>query len=417
MPQFDSTDIEPMTQLPSISLILRFVTICSLAIYGGISSTIAQAQQSPVELSLLTGDPVKGELLSLTEESVALSVAGETKTFPRTTVLSLKLTGREKTIDTAAAKTLVTLTDGTAVKADAVTYDGTRLAIESSLLGELQGKGSLLHHVRYAEGEPTTLKKWSDILSRETKQDVLVIKKEDSIDFFEGIISKADSEAIYFLLNGEEVPVDITKVFGIVLGRNTQPGDAIGSLVMTNNDRLPLSAVTFKDNQLSAVTSSGMKLETDLEAVELIDFRQGRLVYLSELEPRTYEYTPFFGEEWKMRVDENFDRNPIRVGNQTFTRGLCIHSKTLVRYRLASGYRRFQAVMGIDELVGNKGHVHVVIKADDDILYEGDVRGSDAPIDLDYDVSNKRDLEILVDFGADLSIADHLALGNARLIK
>jgi len=32
-------------------------------------------------------------------------------------------------------------------------------------------------------------------------------------------------------------------------------------------------------------------------------------------------------------------------------------------------------------------------------------------------VSDKRDLEILVDFGADLSVADHLALGNARLVK
>jgi hypothetical protein len=84
---------------------------------------------------------------------------------------------------------------------------------------------------------------------------------------------------------------------------------------------------------------------------------------------------------------------------------------------MAGEYRRFQAVMGIEQLVGKNGNVHVVIRADNDVLYEGDVDGKDVPIPLDFEVSGKRDLEILVDFGAGTAIYDHLALAGARLVK
>lgn len=391
-----------------LSITLGLMLVRPLALFG---------QESKVEVTLLTGTPIQGELKTLSDESVVIQIADELKTISRTNVLTIKSAGQEETIDASTPKTMVTFIDGTHIKADQISYDGTTLTVQSTLLGELSGKGSLLKHVRYAEGDSTTLEKWADILARDSKQDLLVINKEDSIDFVEGVISKLDEKAVYFLLDGEEIPVGISKVFGIVLSRKISPGKPIGVIQMTNKDRLPLASIQYVEGKLVAKTDSGLNITTTLAAVDLIDFRQGRLVYLSELEPRTYEYTPFFDEEWKMRRDQNFDGSLIRVGNQSFTRGLCIHSKTLVRYRLAGEYRRFQAVMGIDELVGNKGHTHVVIKADDQVLFEGDVRGGDDPVDLDFEITDKRDLEILVDFGADLSVADHLALGNARLVK
>ena len=54
-----------------------------------------------------------------------------------------------------------------------------------------------------------------------------------------------------------------------------------------------------------------------------------------------------------------------------------------MRYRLAGEYRRFQAVMGIDEAnlpTPSLGDVHVVISGDGKPLFEGDVRGADEPI-------------------------------------
>ena len=61
--------------------------------------------------------------------------------------------------------------------------------------------------------------------------------------------------------------------------------------------------------------------------------------------------------------------------------------------------------------------MHVVISGDGNPLFEADVRGSDPPRELDLDVTDVRDLEILVDFGGDLDISDHLDLAEARVIK
>jgi len=105
------------------------------------------------------------------------------------------------------------------------------------------------------------------------------------------------------------------------------------------------------------------------------------------------------------------------VGGQRFARGLALHSKTRLVYSLAGRHRRFQAWMGIDALVGRRGNVHVVISADGKTLLETDVKGTDKPRLVDLDVTGKRELQILVDFGGDLDIADHLDLADARLIR
>ena len=73
--------------------------------------------------------------------------------------------------------------------------------------------------------------------------------------------------------------------------------------------------------------------------------------------------------------------------------------------------------MGIDALVGRRGNVHVVISADGKTLLETDVKGTDKPRLVDLDVTGRRQLQILVDFGGDLDIADHLDLAEARLIR
>ena len=73
--------------------------------------------------------------------------------------------------------------------------------------------------------------------------------------------------------------------------------------------------------------------------------------------------------------------------------------------------------MGIDDSVPSIGFVYVEIKGNGRTLYSGNVRSSDRPVELNLDVRGVRDLDILVDFGDNLEICDHLDLCEARLIK
>ncbi|HCK52638.1 MAG TPA: hypothetical protein DIC23_05430 [Planctomycetaceae bacterium] len=163
--------------------------------------------------------------------------------------------------------------------------------------------------------------------------------------------------------------------------------------------------------------SGGPGVSVPLEQIDRLDFAGSRIVYLSAITPRDVEHVPYFDVTWKYRRDRNLDGGPLAVGGQQFARGLAMHSKTRLVYTLAARHRRFQAWMGIDALVGRRGNVHVVISADGKTLLETDVKGTDKPQLVDLDITGRRELQILVDFGGDLDIADHLDLAEARLIR
>ncbi|MCA9022367.1 MAG: NPCBM/NEW2 domain-containing protein [Planctomycetaceae bacterium] len=57
------------------------------------------------------------------------------------------------------------------------------------------------------------------------------------------------------------------------------------------------------------------------------------------------------------------------------------------------------------------------MKGDGRTLYSGNVRSSDSPIELNLDVRGVRNFDVLVDFGDNLEICDHLDLCEARFNK
>ncbi len=72
---------------------------------------------------------------------------------------------------------------------------------------------------------------------------------------------------------------------------------------------------------------------------------------------------------------------------------------------------------GIDSRLRGCGHVLLVIRGDDRDLLRQTISGQQPPVPLDVNIEGVRRLEILVDFGETLDVADHLNLCNARIIK
>ena len=66
---------------------------------------------------------------------------------------------------------------------------------------------------------------------------------------------------------------------------------------------------------------------------------------------------------------------------------------------------------------GIPAYLRLVISGDGKPLFESIIKGTDAPRKLDLDVKNVREFEILVDFGNNVDVADHLDLADAKLLK
>lgn len=181
--------------------------------------------------------------------------------------------------------------------------------------------------------------------------------------------------------------------------------------------------------KLTAKLVAGVEIHIPMELVQHLDYSLGKIAFLSQMKPRQTVYTPFFDtpadrDLMRIRKDRNQDGKPIKIGKEEFQRGLWIHSKTYLRYRIAQDYRRFQAVVGIEQIAASRGRgdIHLVISGDGKILFESKILWSDKPKKLDLDVSGIRDFVILVDFLSiegrlDHGISDHLALGDAKFVK
>jgi hypothetical protein len=74
-------------------------------------------------------------------------------------------------------------------------------------------------------------------------------------------------------------------------------------------------------------------------------------------------------------------------------------------------------MVGIDDAVRDAGHVELVISGDDRVLFSRTVTGQEKGFPVELDITGVRRLKILVDYGEQMDIADHLNLCDARLTK
>src|SRR4029450_8351428 len=97
--------------------------------------------------------------------------------------------------------------------------------------------------------------------------------------------------------------------------------------------------------------ATGADLAVPSAQLAALDFSSGKLLYLSDAEPRDVKYVPFFDIVHEYRRDRSLDGTPLPLAAKIYPRGLAIPSKTTLRYRIGGDYTRFQAVAGIDDTV------------------------------------------------------------------
>lgn len=369
------------------------------------------------ELQTLKGEAHQGQLVELSATNVVLRSGTTDARIPIAETLEIRLPESKSAELPVAGGARVALRDGTQLLGTRYSVAGGQATLESPYYGRLALPLASVASVRFGAPAQKLEAAWDGFVQRDAKKDLLVIRKGDVLDQLAGVVGDIDAK-VKLLLDGDEIPVNLEKIYGIIYARpSASAARGTCQVAMSNSDQLQVQQITWNGTELKAKLVAGPEITLPLERVRALDFSSGKVRYLSQLEPREVKYVPFFDITWTYHRDRNLDGGPLRVGGKTYRRGLALHSRTLLRYRIGGEYGRFQAMMGIDEVVDRQGDVHVVISGDGKVLHESDVRGVDPPKPLDLDVTGVRDLDILVDFGGDLDIADHLDLADAKLVK
>ncbi len=371
---------------------------------------------------VLAGQVVSGRLQSLSGVGVTVHLKSGPTNLAAAEVLEVRfpLASIEALPLTKPVAAWVRLRDGSRIGCRELAATPKQVKLQAVSLGDLTMPARAVSSVRFGKATVGVIDTWRDLLGREIKRDRLVIQKGRTLDYLDGIVGSIDAKQINFLLDGDEIPVPLSRVYGVIFYGKSSTAEskrAACRVQLRGGDRVELSSIEIAGSTCRGKLSGGASFVVEVDRLERIDCSSSRIVYLSAITPRVVEHVPYFDVTWKYRRDRNLDGGPLKVGGLHFRRGLALHSKTRLVYSLGGRHRRFQAWMGIDALVGRRGNVRVVISADGKPLLEADVRGTDKPRLVDLDVSGRRELQILVDFGKDLDIADHLDLADARLIR
>jgi hypothetical protein len=242
-------------------------------------------------------------------------------------------------------------------------------------------------------------------------------------------------QTVRFLFDGEAVDVPRSRLEGLIY--YVPPGDEMPSVtcraIDVHGNSWNVGAVSLSGDDLQMRTCAGVSLSLPLAHLEKLDFGTGNVVYLSDLEPLKVQWTPLLASNavadglqqlFQPRRDQSFVGRALRLrfkedANrvQEFPKGLAIHSRTELVYRLPAGFRRLTAWVGMDEQSGDVGTAQLIISGDGESLFDQVFTGQVEPMPIDVDIEGKQRLSILVDFADDEGLTGQLDLCNIRITK
>lgn len=139
--------------------------------------------------------------------------------------------------------------------------------------------------------------------------------------------------------------------------------------------------------------------------------------YLSDL-PTTYAANPL-GPYEKDRTNGGQaagDGKPIRIGGQTFDKGLGIAAPSALMYRLGPDCTTFRAAIGVDEEQAADGTMVFEVWSDNERLYQSAVKsGTEEAEEIEVDVTGKSRIKLRVTNGGDGNARDRGAWADARV--
>jgi NPCBM/NEW2 domain len=395
-----------------------------------ILTVVLAAGPVPFEAQTLDGQRVAGPIISLNAQELALETDAGRSALPLTK-LAVLVQKPAPPIAEDRAELWIELIDGAALgAADLTVANGNaKLRLAGDATREIPTK--LIRTVRFgaaANYDPKLTKQWSEITQIKAAGDLLVVRKNGAIDYIEGVLGAVDADTCHFEVDGEVIPVKRAKVEGLIYAqpRAVELPDPIGKLVVADGARLPLHKVELAGDEISLSTPAGLSLTLPIASVVRFDFSSGKIVYLSDLEPESVEFTPLFGfkqsppgvlEYYAYRRDVGFANNPLRLDGREYKKGLALASRTTLEYKLPGKFRVFRGTVGIDDSVRETGSVKIEIKGDGKTLWQADVRGSEPATALELEIAGVKRLEIVVDYGEGLDVGDRLDLAEAQVTK
>ena len=245
-------------------------------------------------------------------------------------------------------------------------------------------------------------------------------------DVVAGVLTGLDEQNVLVKVDKRRVTVKTPQVayiaFNTELADKLRPKGKYARLILKGDQpgrggRMTLTLASADEAILTGTTVFGAHVQVPLRDIAALDFHSSSTVYLSDLKESKYIFHPFLDATWPFTVDGNVDEHDLRLAGSTYDKGIGMHSHSRLTYRLSGAYRRFEALVGLDDKDGRRGEVRIRVLADGKPLLDRAVTNRDGAVPVGLSMEGVRELILEVDFGRDGDVQDVVNWVEARLVK
>lgn len=332
---------------------------------------------------------------------------------------------------------VVLLVDGSVIaqpqRGRTVTLDGERLKLSNSSLGPLELPIEWVAGVMLRVPVDVQLRDrwWAECLKpaeEDRKQDVVQLENGDRVT---GTIQTwgetAEGRRIEIKTNVGTVAFDVNRVAMVRFDPSllskptlTEPRTLIG---LDDGSRLQVRSWTTADDrvQLSPVLAakkSELKWPASADTVVFAQPLAGKVRYLAELAVDSYRHVPYLTLSWPYELDRNVLGTQLRAGGRLWAKGVGMHSTSRLTFALDKPYRRFDALLAIDDHTAGRGSVTCRVFVDGEQRFASEtIRGGAKPVPVSVDLSGGKLLSLIVDYGDGGDTLDRVDWLDARVVE
>lgn len=385
----------------------------SLVVWG----MLVAAPAADVQVQLLRGDTVSGELIAVSAEKISVSVAGTSQVIPAPEALAVDFS---PAMDQETPHIWLDLLDGSRVIAAGLSLSGGKATIEflgGEKLTDVPARA--IRAIRFRAADDDRLNaSWNDILAGTRSGDVLVLRKSATreieeegqtktvttlaLDELEGAVLAIGPESVKFDFDGDKVDVKREKLEGVVLFQPVKRELPAANLRLIDvaMSQWRLKSIELKDDQLTGVTPAGVMLTLPLARVQRLDFSSGNVALLASLPMENSEASVALlpkglsagALDW---FAPSAGKRPGTVRNDSTAKPngkVALTGKSQVTYRTPEGFRWLRAGLVLAGKQGQGSDVDVIVVGDGKVLAKHSLLAADErkPLTLEVDVANIR---------------------------
>ena len=384
----------------------------------------ATVPSDPVFQALrIDGTTVSGRIQQLGPDGKVTLVDGAERVLPLAELVKLTRQGDPPPSPPEGPQGLVVFPDGDRLRATPGVASETTLEVVPALLGEVALTIPLDAVRGLILSPPGETEEMEELLARVRTEartaDVLWFANGDRLT---GSLLELTPQSVRFQPEAGPLAIERSRVaalgFTPPAAAYARPKGLFLELTLVDGSRLGVTDCRLEQGHLRARTRFGAAVRVPLSDLSRVHVRGAAIEYLSERPADQVQYQAYIAEPRPYRRDESVERHPLRLAGQPYDRGIGTQSRTLLAYRLDGRYRRFQALVGLDDRAGPLGGVAFRVLVDRKEAFASPSLGArDHPRAVDVDVTGARFLILLTEFGERGEVRDFADWAEARLIR